>query len=165
MWKVAWWEIRKISETWLGMLPGGFKMVNAIKSVAATVIVPLSLAALITLLKSQILPSVSGYWKITPDMSFLEKSVSKTFCTSILISNGSALVCTQLMVWGCNLSERTNRFRLFNLWRGCVLEFEMFRGQCTYRKQSPRASAAEVPSSRSEALATSSPVRSATIVW
>ena len=97
------------------VLPGGFKMVNAIKSVAATVMVPLAWAARITLVKSWMDPSVSGYWKMTPEISFLEKSVSKTFSTSILISNGSARVCTQLMVWGCSLSDKMNLLRLFCL--------------------------------------------------
>ena len=77
----------------------------------------LAWAAWINFEKSWIFPSVSGYWNMTPEMSFLEKSVSKTFCTSILISNGSARVCTQLIVCGWSLSESTNRLRLFCLFK------------------------------------------------
>ena len=60
-------------------------------------------------------PSVSGYWKSTPEMSFPEKSVSKTFSTEISMPKGSARVWTQPIVCGCSLSESTNRFRLFCL--------------------------------------------------
>ena len=48
--------------------------------------------------KSSMLPSVSGYWKIIPPMSFLEKSTVLTSTISILIPNGLALVATQLIV-------------------------------------------------------------------
>ena len=45
---------------------------------------------------------------------------------------------------------------------GCIVKFGNYQ---SYLKQSPNASAAEVPSSRREALAMSSPVRSLIMVW
>ena len=73
-----------------------------------------------------ILPSVSGYWNMIPLISFLLKSISNTFPTSMLIPNGSALVWTQAIVWGCSLSDRMNLFLLFFLWKrkNIVLKFQ-----------------------------------------
>ena len=57
---------------------------------------PFFLASWTTLVKSCTLPSVSGYWNRTPAMSLPEKSVSRTFWTSILMPKGRARVATQL---------------------------------------------------------------------
>ena len=79
-----------------------------------------------TLVKSMILPSVSGYWNMIPLISFLLKSISNTFPTSMLMPNGSALVWTQAIVWGCSLSDKMNLFLLFFLWKrkNIVLKFQ-----------------------------------------
>lgn len=93
--------------------PGGFITVRAIKSVAQIVRVPFDLITHIHIgkkycatddalsmmsEKSRTVPSVSGYWKMMPPMSLLEKSTVLTSTISICIPKGPALVSTQLMV-------------------------------------------------------------------
>ena len=64
--------------------------------------------------KSRMLPSVSGYWKMIPPMSLALKSTLLTSTISTLIPNGRALVTTQLIVWGCSLSDRRNLKKIFS---------------------------------------------------
>ena len=65
--------------------------------------------------KSWTVPSVSGYWKMIPPMSLLEKSTLLTSTISILMPKGPALVSTQLMVCGWSLSDRRNLDRKVGL--------------------------------------------------
>ena len=58
--------------------------------------------------KSLMLPSVSGYWKMMPPTSRASKLTLFTSTISMLMPKGRARVATQLIVWGCSLSDSRN---------------------------------------------------------
>ena len=136
------------------------------------------LASATSLLKSQMDPSVSGYWKMTPLISLRVKSAFVTSPTSTVTPKGLALVWTQAMVWGWSLSDsrnlkHKNNFELSSwykreaerekkeTYRYCrnkiVKQSSHHLVLLLMRKHIPKASAAAVPSSSREAFDTSRP--------
>ena len=96
--------------------------------------------------RSRMCPKVPGYWKIAPNTC--AGSQSSGLPRMISIPSGSARVSITLIVCGCRFSL-TKKARAFDFATRCAMAI---------------ASAAAVASSSSEALATGSPVRSATMV-
>ncbi len=111
---------------------------------------PMALAACsasISAVKSRRWPWVPGYWKIAPKTFSASSSSGAPTITSM--SRGAARVRITAMFCGWQFSS-TKKARAFDLATRCAMVM---------------ASAAAVASSRSEALAISSPVRSLTMVW
>lgn len=108
---------------------------------------PFRCASFTTSPKSVIEPVVSGYWTKIPATFFPEVFNLVISPTSSSRPKEAALVAITLIDWGWTLSETKIFFLLVK------------------RQVRARASAAEVPSSSNEALATSKPVKSLTIVW
>ena len=93
-------------------------------------------------------PLLPGSWRSTPNTSSSAIAVS-TSATRTSSPSGSARVCTTAMVWGWQSASTTN----------------VSPAAVPTRCSKVIASAAAVASSRSDALASSVPVRSVTIVW
>ena len=129
--------------------PGAFRTVSASKSAATIVTAPAALALAKNSAKSSMRPRVSGYCTNTANNP--SHAAGAKVCQSPVITsmpNGSARVTTTSIVCGWQRSE-TKIALPFGLPARAKLI----------------ASAAAVPSSSSEALETSSPVRSVIIVW
>ncbi len=94
-------------------------------------------------------PSVAGYCKSAPKIGVAAASNFAGSPTTIRIPNGAARVFSTSMVCG---------------WQSCATKNDCAFPGCTLWNM-VIASAAAVPSSSSEALATGRPVRSSIICW
>mmetsp|Transcript_6015 Transcript_6015/g.23367 ORF Transcript_6015/g.23367 Transcript_6015/m.23367 type:complete len:235 (+) Transcript_6015:2201-2905(+) len=130
------------------MSPGLFSSVSARRSVAQTTSVPCAWHASTNSLWSSASPKVLGYCTSTPAYVSSARSAFATSPTTTSTPLALPRVWMRAMVCGWQSSATKNLLRFLEI------AMHMFM-----------ASAAAVASSRSEALAISMPVRSATIVW
>ena len=130
------------------MSPGGVISVSASRSAPTATSAPRSCAAATSSVQSTDGPLAPGSCVITPKKSPSGRPARRSAVT-ISMPSGSARVARIAAVWRYTSASTASRFD----------------GPRTARCISVIASAAAVPSSSIEALATSSPVRSATIVW
>jgi hypothetical protein len=129
--------------------PGGVASTQASKSVATTTIAPASWAAVMARRQSGIAPVDVGRLSSTPKQSPGDKSAAGEWSTTTSRPSGSARVRSTASVCGCtSWCTRKRVETAFEARLAMVI-----------------ASAAAVASSSSEALASSMPVSSATIVW
>ena len=127
---------------------GVFRIVKAKISQAIIVSTPLSLALVISLVKSRTSPFVPGYCISVAKQSL--KSLFVISATTSSIPSGLARVCKIVIVCGCVFTSTKNLLDLFlRLARLAIII----------------ASAAAVGSSSKEALEISIPVRSIIICW
>ncbi len=129
--------------------PGGVSRVSASRSVAAVTRAPAACARSASERKSRTAPSVAGYCTSAPITPGSKLNVSGS-ATTTRMPRASARVCTTAIVCGWQYSSTRYTGSRVTLLTASVRLI---------------ASAAAVASSSSEALATSSPVRSDTTVW
>ena len=129
--------------------PGGTSSVSASRSVATATSAPSAWARAASGARSRTRPSLAGYCSRTPNSRSAAKSIAPGGPTWTRIPSGSARAWTTAIVCGWQSSATKNPSR---------------PGLASAR-HSVMASAAAVASSSSEALASGSPVRSATMVW
>ena len=129
--------------------PGGVIATHASKSVATTTTAPAECARSISARQSGTAPVDVGKLNSSPKPAGNEPATASSFTTSIAIPIGSARVRRTAIVCGCvSACTKNTSLAFFDTRRAIVI-----------------ASAAAVASSSSDALASSKPVRSATIVW
>ena len=134
-------------------LPGASNFTKLNISAATATFIWLSFAFLMNDFISLTNPSLPGYWSIAPKNSD-EKSKVSSLPTTNSTPIGFALVCKRDKVWGKIASETKNLLTLFFFWSLSLTANNKLI-----------ASAAAVLSSKRDALASSIPVRSVTIVW
>ena len=148
------WELP--TTTSAPMAPGLFNTSNAIKSAAKTVRTSRSAMPSTNPVKSSTSPLASGYWTRHPKTSPASTAprMASRVITTMSMSRWAARVRSTLRVWGNTASSTKNRFLPALTW-----------GRGRAANNIAIASAAAVPSSSKEALATSIPVKSMTMVW
>ncbi len=127
--------------------PGEASSVSASGSAATMASAPLARSAAIAGRRSRTAPWLPGYCSSAPNTSVLSRSPGSP--TATVHPSGSARWRSTARV--CGWASRSTKNTLLLV--------------CEARCASAMASAAAVPSSSSEALATSSPVRSQIMVW
>ncbi len=128
--------------------PGGFKSVSASGSAATQASAPAACRPSITAVKSWQAPSVPGYWNSAPKTPAGSRSANGSPTTTVQPSGSARVRITSIVCgWASRSTKKAEAFDVAARWQSAI------------------ASAAAVASSSSEALATSSPVRSATMVW